>query len=125
MKKILTILTLILLLSQVNAQIGNVSTSGSGSRSAVSIYNNSGSRISDFNLCQNCELAGHNSKFVYVIEWNKSNSEVLIYDSSGQQTRNSIPLGSEGMYVKSISNSEVIIGRGNSIFRYDIYGRRL
>jgi len=123
MKKILTILSIILLFTQVNAQIGNVSTSGSGSRSEVTIYNNSGSRISDFSLCQNCELAGNNSKFVYVIEWNKSNSKVLIYDSSGQRTRNSIPLNSDGMYVKSISNSEVIIGRGNSIYRYDIYGR--
>ena len=118
MKKILTILTLILLFSQVNAQIKSVEIKGS----SVIIVGVNNEKKSVRNLRDGQEtFMGHNSNYWIL----KQGNNLLVMDTKGYQFSIKPISLSRSMEFLKITEKSIWILDGSSKVYYDFKGSRL
>ena len=118
MKKILTILTLILLFSQVDAQIKSVETKGS----SVLIVGVNNQKKAVY-ILQNAQetFLGHNSNYWIL----KRGNNLLVMDTKGYQFSIKPITLSKSMEFLKITDKSIWILDGNSKVYYDFKGSRL
>ena len=118
MKKILTILTLILLFSQVNAQIKSVEIKGS----SVLIVGVNNQKKAVY-ILQNAQetFLGHNSNYWIL----KRGNNLLVMDTKGYQFSIKPITLSKSMEFLKITDKSIWILDGNSKVYYDFKGSRL
>ncbi|MFN4885781.1 MAG: hypothetical protein ACK5EW_03940 [Bacteroidota bacterium] len=118
MKKILTILTLILLFSQVNAQIKSVEIKGS----SVLIVGVNNQKKAVY-ILQNAQetFLGHNSNYWIL----KRGNNLLVMDTKGSQFSIKPITLSKSMEFLKITDKSIWILDGSSKVYYDFKGSRL
>lgn len=118
MKKILTILTLILLFSQVNAQIKSVEIKGS----SVLIVGVNNQKKTVY-ILQNAQetFLGHNSNYWIL----KRGNNLLVMDTKGSQFSIKPITLSKSMEFLKITDKSIWILDGSSKVYYDFKGSRL
>jgi hypothetical protein len=118
MKKIFTILTLILLFSQVNAQIRSVEIKGS----SVLIVGVNNQKKAVY-ILQNAQetFLGHNSNYWIL----KRGNNLLVMDTKGYQFSIKPITLSKSMEFLKITDKSIWILDGNSKVYYDFKGSRL
>jgi hypothetical protein len=118
MKKIFTILTLILLFSQVNAQIRSVEIKGS----SVLIVGVNNQKKAVY-ILQNAQetFLGHNSNYWIL----KRGNNLLVMDTKGYQFSIKPITLSKSMEFLKITDKSIGILDGNSKVYYDFKGSRL
>ena len=118
MKKILTILTLILLFSQVDAQIKSVEIKGS----SVLIVGVNNQKKAVY-ILQNAQetFLGHNSNYWIL----KRGNNLLVMDTKGYQFSIKPITLSKSMEFLKITDKSIWILDGNSKVYYDFKGSRL
>jgi len=118
MKKILTILTLILLFSQVNAQIKSVEIKGS----SVLIVGVNNQKKAVY-ILQNAQetFMGHNSNYWIL----KRGNNLLVMDTKGSQFSIKPITLSKSMEFLKITDKSIWILDGSSKVYYDFKGSRL
>jgi len=118
MKKILTILTLILLFSQVNAQIKSVEIKGS----SVLIVGVNNQKKAVY-ILQNAQetFLGHNSNYWIL----KRGNNLLVMDTKGSQFSIKPIILSKSMEFLKITDKSIWILDGSSKVYYDFKGSRL
>ena len=118
MKKILTILTLVLLFSQVNAQIKSVEIKGS----SVLIVGVNNQKKAVY-ILQNAQetFMGHNSNYWIL----KRGNNLLVMDTKGSQFSIKPITLSKSMEFLKITDKSIWILDGSSKVYYDFKGSRL